>query len=423
MDPAASILDALLTQNESQANCTIDLGLSRMEALLAALGQPHAQLGPVIHVAGTNGKGSLIAFLTAMLQAAGYTVATYTSPHLITIHERIQRNGQPVDDGLLRAQAQRVLDTEASKEATFFERLTAVAFGVFQIWCAEDPQTVVLLETGLGGRLDATNVVHPTVTAITSMGLDHQAYLGSDMASIAREKAGILKKGVPVVAAPADDEALSVIQAHAQQVGAPLLAAGLSYHWQAGPAGWYEDEEGRIPLPQPALAGHHQWDNAAQAVAVARQLMQMGWSLSKDDLRSGVASAYWPGRLEQVATEPSIWLDGAHNPVAAQCCADFFRQQGGVDVMLFALMADKDRDAMLRPWLGVVKEVVVVEPVGGRAVEAKLLVQCWNKHGVKAEIATSTEQGLQLVRKKVSQGGKILVSGSLYLVGEAKKLL
>ncbi|ABK44829.1 FolC bifunctional protein [Magnetococcus marinus MC-1] len=426
MSASLSVLDALLAQSESRADCIIELKLARMLDLLQAMGNPQRRLGPVVHVAGTNGKGSVIAFFGAILRQAGRSVAAYTSPHLVTIHERIQYNGVPVEDALLRYYAQQVLALPQSQQATFFERLTATAFAVMAHWQASDPSLVVVLETGLGGRLDATNVVQPVLTAITAMGLDHQSYLGTSMAQIAQEKAGILKAGVPAVLAPAQDEALAVLVQQAQQVGAPVQVAGQDYRWgqnNEGAGWWYSDGVGQLMLPEPGLLGAHQYHNGAQAVAMVRQLVAQGWSVPSSAYAAGLTAVRWPGRLERVGDAPEVWLDGAHNPAGAQVCADFFRQYGRVDVMLFALMADKDVAGMLEPWLELVKTVVVVEPVGGRSMAAEGLAQAWRAVGVTAETAPSTEQGWQLARKKAGHAGKILVSGSLYLVGEVKKLL
>src|SRR5947208_3003629 len=314
--------DELLAELKALHPRRMDLSLGRIERLLAALGNPQDRLPPVIHIAGTNGKGSTVATLRACLEAAVYRVHVYTSPHLVRFHERIRLAGQLIKEDSLLALLEECERANAGAPITFFEITTAAAFLAF----ARVPADIVLLETGLGGRLDTTNVVRrPAVTAITPVSLDHQAFLGDTVAAIAAEKAGILKPGVPSVIGPQPDDAASVIAARAAAIGAPLYRWRQEWRCDAdSPAGMrYEGGRWRLDLPPPALAGPHQIANAGTAIACLEQLSD--FSLPAAAPADGVRHIDWPARLQQLQRGPlfemlrpgwELWLDGGHNPAA-----------------------------------------------------------------------------------------------------------
>ena len=320
---AAASSDRVLARLTQLHPKKIDLSLGRIERLLAALGNPQEHLPPVIHVAGTKGKGSTVAIMRACLEAAGYRVHAYISPHLVRFHERIRLAGELIkEDGLLA-----VLDeckrANGGAPITFFEITTAAAFLAF----ARVPADIVLLETGLGGRLDTTNVVrHPAVTAITPISLDHQAFLGDTIGAIAGEKAGILKPAVIGVIAPQPEEAERVIEARAAAIGAPFYRSGREWRCTGVAGGMrYEGARWRLDLPPPSLLGAHQVLNAGTAIACLERLS--GFSLSAAAIAEGLRHIDWPARLQHLRRGAfldmlphgwELWLDGGHNPAAGE---------------------------------------------------------------------------------------------------------
>jgi dihydrofolate synthase/folylpolyglutamate synthase len=308
------------------------LGLERIAALLERLGRPHDNLPPVFHVAGTNGKGSTVAFLRAALEASGHRVHVFTSPHLVRFNERIRIAGELVDDTTLTALLAEVLDASAGIEPSFFEVATAAAFLAF----ARNPADACLLEVGLGGRLDATNVVeHPLVTGIASVALDHQHYLGPDVASIAREKAGIAKSGVPLISLAQEPGAEQAIADVARERGAPLLLEGRD---------WTVD-----PELMPGLAGAHQCRNAGLAWAMlsAQDMFSVPYSIFLE----AIAATHWPARFQRLRDGPltngnATWIDGAHNAAAAEALADLLAEHGPMHIVA-GILANKDADAIV----------------------------------------------------------------------------
>ena len=305
----------------------IDLSLDRMQGLLSRLDHPERALPPVIHIAGTNGKGSSLAFLKAILTAAGKRVHAYTSPHLVKFHERINLCGKDISETELAALLAEVEKKNAGAPITFFEATTAVALTAF----ARHPADYLLLEVGLGGRLDATNVIDtPRLSLITPVSMDHEQFLGTSLADIAGEKAGILKSGCPALIARQDSAALSVIRAKAQAVKAPSFYAGSDWDYTRTAAGmtlfW---QDSKIVLPAPGLTGAHQYENAALAAVAALQL-----GIESEAIRRGLSDATWPARLQQIPPPPGLsasqdlWLDGGHNPAAALALADWIRTGG-----------------------------------------------------------------------------------------------
>ena len=304
----------------------IDLSLGRVERLLAALDHPQEKLPPVIHVAGTNGKGSTIATLRACLEAGGYRVDAYISPHLVRFHERIRLAGQLIEEEALIALLEECERANGGTPITYFEITSAAAFLAF----ARTPADIVLLETGLGGRLDATNVVHrPAVTAITPISLDHQAFLGDTIAQIAGEKAGILKPGAPAVVGPQPEEAEAVIEARAVELGAPL--SRWQHEWRCTADGTdmrFTGERWQLDLPMPSLPGAHQIANAGLAIACLEQLRSL--SLPPEAIAAGLRRIEWPARLQRLTRGPlvelmppgwELWLDGAHNQAGGEALA------------------------------------------------------------------------------------------------------
>jgi dihydrofolate synthase / folylpolyglutamate synthase len=387
------------------------LGLERVRAACAALGHPQRTFES-IHIAGTNGKGSVAAMVDAMARAAGLRSGLYTSPHLVRFAERIQIGGEPAPDDALLAALEETLDR--FPELTFFETVTVAAFLTF----ARAKVDLAVVEVGLGGRLDATNVLAaPRATAITRIALDHTDRLGSDVASIAREKAGILKQGVPVVVGPLDPVSLAEVQAEAHRVGAPIRFSA-------------DDREiaSLVERYPPSLAGRHQIDNAKIAVALAREL-----SLPPNAVGEGLGATRWPGRLETIATPAGeVLLDAAHNPDGASALAAAlahrtrdagdkappFGRHPARTALVFGTMADKDARTMLSVLAPLAQYRIYVAPEGRRATDPAELVE-----HLPGAVATSIPEALDQARNAVGPEGSVLVTGSIFLVGAARAYL
>ncbi|MEJ0051317.1 MAG: folylpolyglutamate synthase/dihydrofolate synthase family protein [Methylovirgula sp.] len=414
----------------------IDLSLGRIERLLKDLGSPQDRLPPVIHVAGTNGKGSSIAFMRAILEAAGKTVHVYTSPHLVRFHERIRlgdkAGGRLVEDSELAEALALCEKVNDGAPITFFEVTTAAAFVLFN----RHPADYLLLEVGLGGRVDATNVIaRPAATLITPVSMDHPEFLGNSVAEIAGEKAGILKPGVPAVLGFQQPEALAVLEAQAAKVGAPLQIAGQDFHVREEHGRLiYEDEAGLIDLPLPKLAGRHQHQNAAGAIATLRLVEP---ALSPHALEIGLATAEWPARLQRlskgnlVALAPAgseVWLDGAHNEdgarVLSQAMADREEKAPRPLVIVTGTLATKDTAAFLRAFKGLAQEVLAVPVHGEHAARTPAdIAALANAAGLPAVACESIESALRfLTARKWAVPPRVLIAGSLYLAGEVLRL-
>ncbi|RIA56840.1 dihydrofolate synthase/folylpolyglutamate synthase [Dichotomicrobium thermohalophilum] len=410
----------------------IDLSLGRIERLAAALGSPHEQLPPVIHVAGTNGKGSVIAYLKAMLEAAGLRVHVYTSPHLRDFSERICLAGpegaQPIAEDALSELLERVERANAGEPITFFEITTAAAFLAF----AENPADVVILETGLGGRLDATNIVRsPALTLITPVSIDHADFLGDTIPQIAAEKAGIIKPGVPCVVARQPDEALDAIVCNASDLRAPILAGGSAWdaYEQHGRL-VFQDENELIDLPLPRLIGRHQIENAGIAVAAVRNLP--GFEITESDIAKGLNDVSWPARLQRLGpgalhalTFPNseLWLDGGHNPSAAQALAGAMAElEERVPCplhLIIGMMSNKNAAAFLAPFAGLTEFVATVAiPGQPNAYTAGELSTMARHQGLFAEPARDLEDAFNLSRSVAQGPVRILMTGSLYFAGK-----
>jgi dihydrofolate synthase/folylpolyglutamate synthase len=406
----------------------IDLSLDRMRRLLADLGNPQDALPPVIHIAGTNGKGSVAAFLAASLEVAGKTVSVYTSPHLVRFAERFHVAGQTLGDEALLALFEEVERINAGQAITEFEITTAAAF----LAMARAPADVAILETGLGGRFDATNVViRPMATIITPIALDHTAFLGPDIATIAGEKAAIQKRDVPSIVAPQHPEAAAVIAAAAAQAGAPLHRAGTE--WTITPTddggGRYRHGATDWPLPPPGLPGRHQLDNAVTAAACLDICALPG--MTRDAIAIGIRNATWPGRMEWVQRGPlpnllpqgwELWLDAGHNPAAAVAIADTFKALNARDPrplhLVYSLLSDKDASGFLAPFRDLVTSVIAVPITGeARARDVDDLVARARDAGFTATSAPSVEAALTALAT-ANGSARVLVTGSHLLVGD-----
>jgi len=397
----------------------MDLSLDRLERLLAQLGHPERRLPPVIHVAGTNGKGSTCAFLRAMAEAAGLRVHVYSSPHLVRFNERFRIAGRLVSDTALADALEAIEQVNDGAPITVFEVITAAAFHLF----AQTPADLCVLEVGLGGRGDATNVIQaPVACAITSISLDHRDLLGDTLAAIAAEKAGIAKRGVPLVTGSQPGEAFAALADAAAQAGAPLLARGRD--WEIALAGRglrFSDRAGTIDLPPPSLPGAHQVDNAGIAVAALRAAIPV-----PDAAWTGLARAEWPARLQRLhgrlarLTPPGweVWLDGGHNPGAGAALAQ--HMAGWADRPLYLIVGmkqSKDTAEFLRPLLPHAAQVFAVqEPGQYLALPVEAIVAA---SGSVAQPGPTVARAL--ARLPPGPPSRVLICGSLYLAGEVLK--
>ncbi|MCC5991300.1 MAG: bifunctional folylpolyglutamate synthase/dihydrofolate synthase [Rhodobacteraceae bacterium] len=410
--------DALLARMMTFHPKIIDLTLDRVWRLLAALDHPERRLPPVVHIAGTNGKGSTLAMIRAGLEGAGCSVHAYTSPHLARFHERIRLAGRLISEDALSALLDECLTANGTDAITYFEITTCAALLAFTRARAD----YTLLEVGLGGRLDATNVIdHPALSIITPISLDHQQYLGETLAQIAGEKAGIIKRGVPVVVGPQDDVAAQVIEARAARLGAPLLACG--QHWHVSTDGGrliYQDETGLLDLPLPRLAGPHQVQNAGMALAALRAL---GHDAGAE---AAMRRAEWPARMQRLRQGPlvdalpagTLWLDGGHNPAAGQAISATLAQMGVGRVWLICGMLNtKDVAGFMRPLAAHAQHLFAV-PIPGEAatLSASETAQQASAAGIPATEAESVMDALRHIAARDPQA-HVLICGSLYLAG------
>ncbi|MHA1599684.1 MAG: bifunctional folylpolyglutamate synthase/dihydrofolate synthase [Alphaproteobacteria bacterium] len=416
--------DAVLDRLSRLHPKIIDLSLGRIEDLLARLGHPESRLPPVVHVAGTNGKGSVIAYLHAMFEAAGSRVQAYTSPHLVRFHERIRLCRGSIDETALLALLEHCETVNGPDPITFFEVTTAAAFLAF----ADEPADILLLETGLGGRLDATNVLaRPRLSVITPVSIDHEQYLGSDLAGIAAEKAGILKSGVPAVIGPQPPAALAAIEQRAAEVGAQLYVFGRDWHAEAADSGMiFRGRGAERALPVPALHGAHQVDNAGIALACAEVLDE--FALDPPVQNAGLVRARWPGRLQRLREGPlpallpggwELWLDGGHNAAAGAALGHVAADWNDRPLHLICGMLNtKAAENFLRPLAPHLASVHTVaipgEPASLSADEVAAHVRA---AGISAITSDSVHEAVEDVRC-TDAPGRILICGSLYLAGQ-----
>ncbi len=411
--------DAVLARMMALHPKIIDLTLDRMWRLLAALGNPQNDLPPVVHIAGTNGKGSTQAMIRAGLEAAGRRVHAYTSPHLARFHERIRVAGDLISEADLTAVLDECYAANAGENITYFEITTCAAFLAF----ARTPADYTLLEVGLGGRLDATNVIdNPALTIITPVSIDHQQYLGDTLADIAGEKAGIIKRHVPCIVGPQPEAAMDVIEAVAARHHAPLLAYGQQWHVGKDAGRMvYQDERGLLDLPRPNLLGAHQIANAGAALAALRHL-------GTDDLacEAGISHAEWPARMQRlrkgplptIAPNAELWLDGGHNPAAGEAIAALLEEMPERPTYLICGMLNtKDIGGYLRPLAPHTDRLFAVSIPGEAAtLPAAETAQAAHASGLQAYEAASVADALaEIVANDPS--ARVLICGSLYLAG------
>lgn len=408
-----------------------EFNLERIRELLSLLGDPHLAL-PAVHVAGTKGKGSTASMTASVLEAAGMRAGVFTSPHLHTVRERIAITGVgPISEEQFAKQVERIepLVLRLNREdkhghLTTFEMLTVVGFLHFRDAGAQ----CSVLEVGLGGRLDATNVVSPRVCGITNISFDHMELLGDTLTAIAGEKAGIIKDGVPVVSAPQDPEAMAVIKRVASEHRAPLTVSGQDITWEIGPS----DLDGQRFVVKTArneypiwtrLLGDHQAENAATVVGMCERLIDQGFPISLNAMRKGMAEVTWPARLEVLSRDPLIVTDGAHNPYSVKKLMEAMRYRFQCKrlILVLGITKTKDVEGMVNelgdlPW-----RVITTKASHPRALEADVLAAAVRATGLPQEAAADTAAGIARAKELAGPGDVILVAGSLYLAAEARE--
>jgi dihydrofolate synthase/folylpolyglutamate synthase len=406
-------------------------GLETMRALVVELGHPERAYATLL-VSGTNGKGSVVASVDTVLRASGRRVGRYTSPHLVRLNERLVVNGREITDNDLDAAVGAVRDAAEGlvhrgvleAHPTFFEAVTAAAFVHFR----RKRVDVAILEVGLGARLDATNLSDPLASAIVSVGLDHQAYLGRTLASIAREKAGVMRRGRPTVVGPLPASAMRAVRAEARGVGARLVEAR-----RGSRVVEHEDDPGAVDVRTPVgdyrgirpFPGAHQRDNLLVAIRLLEEARTAGLAVDLDTVPAAVSRTRWPGRLEWVEGDPPLLLDGAHNPAGARALAAHLKGLGPY-VLLFAAMNDKDVAGLARPLLRGASALVLTRPRLARALEPEDLARLLGRAARGAHLQRSVPRALALARRLARAEGRsipVVVAGSLFLVGEVKARL
>lgn len=413
MDPISERLRARHPQR-------IDLSLDRMRALCAALGDPQDKLPPVVHVAGTNGKGSTVSLIRAIAESAGLRVHAYTSPHLVRFNERIRLAGTLIGDDQLNAVLDRI--EAVSGEATVFESTTAAAL----LAMSETPADLAIIEVGLGGSLDATNVIdRPLLSVITPVDLDHAEFLGDKIDGVAAEKAGILKAGARGVIARQSEAVMAVIERRAAEVGSPLTVMGVDFDAWAERGGLvYQDQERFLDLPAPALSGPHQFDNAGVAVAAALEL-----DLPEAAIAEGLKAVRWPARMQRLTAGPyaekaqgfdaELWLDGGHNPHAGRAMARTLAERQARAprplALIVAMLANKDAGGFFEALKGIDAQVFTVG-FDGAAADPAALAAVARGRGFGAMAAGSVDEALD--RALALGAGRVVICGSLYLAGE-----
>jgi dihydrofolate synthase/folylpolyglutamate synthase len=430
--------DILLAELKQLHPLLIDLSLSRIERLLAKLGSPQDHLPPVIHIAGTNGKGSTAAFLRAMLEASGRRVHVYTSPHLVRFHERIALAGsdgkaRPISEEELIRLLREVTRVNAGEPMTFFEITTAAAFQAF----AETPADAVILEVGLGGRLDATNVVRaPALCVITPIAMDHADKLGNTLTAIAGEKTGILKPGAPAVISSQENEPMTAIRDAARRTGTRLVVWGEDFDaFEQRGRLIFQHQDELLDLPRPSLLGRHQIVNAGTAVAAA---LELGWpGLNERAIERGLIRAEWPARMQRLKDGPldalvgpgcEVWLDGGHNPAGAlaiaQTMADLEERSSSPLYLIVGMMGQKDAAGFLGAFRGLARRIVTV-PIPGaheRPHDPEELASLGRELGFRAEAAADVAAALRRIEALDHGPKRVLICGSLYLAGHVLAL-
>lgn len=415
--------DAALARLRALHPIVIDLSLDRMARLCADLGHPERRMPPAVHVAGTNGKGSTVAYLRAMAEAAGLRVHAFTSPHLYRFNERIRLAGTLIGDQALADLIARVEAVNGTQAITFFEFVGAAAFLAF----AQTPADLALIEVGLGGKLDATNVITPALSVIAPVDMDHREFLGDTLGQIAGEKAGILKPGVPGVIGRQRAEALDVIEARAEAIGSPLTIMGRDFDaWGENGRLLVQMSDRLLDLPAPSLAGRHQFDNAGLAVAAALTL----GGIDDAAIGQGVSGAVWPARLQRLTAGPlgrmaaaagaDLWLDGGHNPHAGEALArslgEMMARDGRPLTLIVGMLANKDAKGFFAPFASLKPRVIAIS-FAGNAAPADAIAAAARAAGLTAEVC---ETGVENAMGAALSNGAphVVICGSLHLAGE-----
>ncbi len=410
--------DALLDRMMTLHPKVIDLTLDRVHRLLGLLDNPERAIPPAIHIAGTNGKGSTQAMIRAGLEQAGQRVHAYTSPHLARFHERIRLAGSLISEPALAALLDECVERNGPDEITFFEITTCAAFLAF----ARTPADWTLLEVGLGGRLDATNVITPRLSIITPVSMDHESFLGDTIAKIAGEKAGIIKRGIPVIVGPQHPDGLEVIESTAARLGAPILAYGQHWHvWEERGRLIYQDESGLLDLPLPNLPGPHQIQNAGAAITALRHL-----GLDEAACQAAVTRAEWPARMQRLrhgplidlAPQAELWLDGGHNPAGGEAiAATLARMPARPTHLICGMLNTKDVTGYMRPLAAQVTALHAVSIPGEKnTLPADATRDAARAVGIDATSAPSVADALTAITA-TNPEARILICGSLYLAG------
>jgi dihydrofolate synthase/folylpolyglutamate synthase len=407
--------------------------LENISVLAERLGRPDRAYSSA-HIAGTNGKGSTAAFLESILRQAGFRTGLNTSPHLEKIKERIRINGEEISDESfarvftrLQALIEELLAAHKLRaHPTYFECVTAMAFECF----ARERVEFGIFEVGLGGRLDATNILSPAVSIITRIDFDHENFLGHSLREIAGEKAGILKRGVPLILSPQQPEAREVILARAKKLECPVLETAERFRidQQFAQDGRFDADVTELSSSTsfhvfPSLPGHFQLENALSALAAARYLQEQGFRISNEVIEQGIAGTVWPGRLEKLQSGPDIYLDGAHNPGAARELALFLEQNFAARKiwLIYGALRDKAVDEVAGQLFPHAAEVLITEPRTSRAISASRLAEITAHHASDFSVVSAAEQALDLALSKAAPDDVILVTGSLYLVGQLRQ--
>jgi len=406
--------------------------LENIRVLAERLGRPD-RVYPTAHIAGTNGKGSTAAFLESILRCAGFRTGLNTSPHLDRINERIRVNGEEISDEAFAAVLTRIqglIEELLAKgklraHPTYFECVTAMAMEYF----AQEHVDFGVFEVGLGGRLDATNILHPAITLITRVAFDHESFLGHSLREIAGEKAGILKPHVPAIIAEQREEAREVILARANEVSAPVVEVSSAYQLDGirsaggcASATAHELATGWTCELAPRLPGRFQLQNALNAAASARALAARGYRIGSDAIERGIREAEWPGRLERLQTQPDVYLDGAHNPSAAQELAAFWQENfaGRKLCLVFGALRDKAVDEIAGVLFPHAAEVILTEPRTPRAISARQLEEITAHYATSLRVIADAEQAVEYAVSQAAAEDAVFVTGSLYLVGQIR---
>ena len=424
--PFDSRIDRVLHRLSTLHPKLIDLSLTRVQRLLEKLGNPEKHLPPQIHVAGTNGKGSTIAFLRSILEEAGYKIHIYTSPHLVSYCERIRLAGKVITEEAFLELLNFVEKENAGEPITIFEITTVAAFIAF----ASTPADLILLETGLGGRLDSTNVIKsPTLSVLTPISIDHQTYLGKDLSSIASEKAGIIKPSIPCVVARQPTIAMQPILARSQDLGSPLYIQDEDWFTEVTNENLlYKGIKTSLSLPLPNLVGQHQIQNAGLALATIDRLNN--FRITKNSLAKGITSASWPARLQRLSAGPlfneipknwELWLDGGHNPSAGRALADFITVNWYDKPLhlIVGMLSSKDCKAYLSPLVNLIKTLhTVTIQTESTSMKSKELAKIGYEIGIDSVASISILSAIKQIKNSFSNHSRIIICGSLYLAGE-----